>query len=182
MKYDLSTLGGRLGAARDPTTPPDVMAVLAVDRDWCVRWRVADNPAAPADVLARLASDPDAEVRARAAMQAHILRISPTPWFTWRHRSGGWSVDISDTFPRLTIEVNSDGLASVEAIVGGRDLVLHLGDVDDLRKLVEARLREHYDDAADQTADAETAVIRAWNDAIDGENDHADAQKRNNRQ
>ena len=101
-------------------------------------------------------------------MYAHALRISPTPWFAWRHRSGGWSVDISDTFPRLTIEVNSDGLASVEAIVGSRDLVLHLGDVDDLRKLVEARLREHYDDPADQTADPETAVINGWNDAIDG--------------
>ena len=166
MNHDLSTLYGRLDAARDPTTPPDVLATLASDSDPEVRYHAARSPSAPTDVLAILAGDGDAEVRAKATMYAHALRISPTPWFTWRDRHGRWSGDISDTFPRLTIEVNSDGLASVEATIGSVDVVVYLGDVDDLRKLVEARLREHYDDPADQTADAETAVINVWNDAI----------------
>ena len=100
-------------------------------------------------------------------MHAHILRLSPTPWFTWRHRSGAWSAHI-DAHPALTLDVDADGRASVEATVGRVDVVVYLGDVDDLRKLVEARLRDQYDDPADQLADAETAVIRAWNDAIDG--------------
>ena len=56
-KLDLAWL------ARHPSAPADLLAVLAGDTDYYVRWAVAGNPSAAADLLAVLAGDSHWSVR-----------------------------------------------------------------------------------------------------------------------
>jgi hypothetical protein len=48
MGFDLNEL---LGAAGDPNTSPDILAILARHEDPWVRWSVASNPSTPVEVL-----------------------------------------------------------------------------------------------------------------------------------
>jgi hypothetical protein len=52
--------------ARNPRTPPDVLARLAGDRTWHVRRDVALNPNALPVTLVVLSGDPDERVRRTA--------------------------------------------------------------------------------------------------------------------
>ena len=55
------------GAARNPSTPADALAILA-NSEWdSVREAVAANPSTPGDLLELLAADPEADVREAAA-------------------------------------------------------------------------------------------------------------------
>jgi len=58
---------GRVVAARQETTPPEVLRFLAKDRSAAVRRALVHNKMLPAQVLQTLAGDPDWEVRAAAA-------------------------------------------------------------------------------------------------------------------
>jgi len=57
--------GVRHGVAANPSTPAEVLAQLARDRE--VRWEVAQNPSPPAEVLSQLIEDEDRGVRSRVA-------------------------------------------------------------------------------------------------------------------
>ena len=52
-----SSLADRIRAAQNRSTPPEVLAHLAADRDRAVRAVVAGNLHTPASVLAQLAHD-----------------------------------------------------------------------------------------------------------------------------
>ena len=45
------------------TTSKRILAILAIDKDWFVRWRVADNPNTPKKSLAILLKDDDWRVK-----------------------------------------------------------------------------------------------------------------------
>ena len=57
----------RRDAARNPSTPAEVLVKLATDEAWGVRKAVAENPRTPADALAILATDEDWRVRQAVA-------------------------------------------------------------------------------------------------------------------
>ena len=57
----------RCWAARNPSTPPAVLATLATDQDSDVRYWAARNPSTPPAALAALATDTYSYVRAQAA-------------------------------------------------------------------------------------------------------------------
>jgi len=63
----------RLALAEGQSTPPEVLAALAVLPDHAVRWEVARNPVTPPETLAGLASDPGPRVRIRVAANANTL-------------------------------------------------------------------------------------------------------------
>ncbi len=76
------TSGDRLRQARAPATPPDVLAVLALDDDDVVRAAVALHPSTPAPALAALLADSSAWVadcaRQRREWGAQAPSIHPT--------------------------------------------------------------------------------------------------------
>lgn len=53
-------------AARDPSTPPEALALLAGDEDARTRMTVAENPSTAPEVLAKLADDKLQRVRDNA--------------------------------------------------------------------------------------------------------------------
>lgn len=61
--------GGAWMLAHNPTTPPDVVAVLAGDPDAEVRREVARREDLAPDLVARLAHDPDARVRTEISVR-----------------------------------------------------------------------------------------------------------------
>jgi len=64
-RHLVSTLSeeGRDKVAKNTSTPPDILTMLAMDEDWQVRWGVAMNTSTPPDILTTLAEDPDVDVR-----------------------------------------------------------------------------------------------------------------------
>jgi len=70
-------LGVRWEVARNRASPPRVLAALARDSEWQVREAVAGNPACPPELLQQLVRDPDWQVR-RAA------RANPGCPLQWR--------------------------------------------------------------------------------------------------
>jgi hypothetical protein len=53
----------RYCVARNPNTSPETLERLANDNDRYVRWQVAQNPNTPPKTLERLANDKDSSVR-----------------------------------------------------------------------------------------------------------------------
>ena len=53
----------RVSVAENPSTPVDVLAELAKDRDWYIRSYAAGNPNMLVDVLTELSKDSDYIVR-----------------------------------------------------------------------------------------------------------------------
>lgn len=64
-----------LGAARDPSTPPEMLVVLSQSPSADVRAAVASNAATPAAIAEVLAGDPDADVR--AAFSRRLAKLLP---------------------------------------------------------------------------------------------------------
>ena len=58
-------IGQRSILARDPSTPPEILTLLAQDKDIHVRHEVARNSSAPPELLAQLAQDENMWVRWR---------------------------------------------------------------------------------------------------------------------
>jgi hypothetical protein len=58
MKYEQ-----KLATAENPNTPQETLQLLATDKYWYVRWRVAKNPNTPQETLKLLATDKDPDVR-----------------------------------------------------------------------------------------------------------------------
>ena len=56
-----------LELAINPNTPPETLALLATDKDYGVRWRVANNPNTSPETLALLTTDKDYGVRCGVA-------------------------------------------------------------------------------------------------------------------
>ncbi len=52
-----------LGVAHNSTTPPEILATLAQDKDWSVRKEVAWNPNVPPELRQQLSADSDPRVR-----------------------------------------------------------------------------------------------------------------------
>jgi len=57
------TFAQKRDVAKNPNTPPETLARLANDVDYCVRSCVANNPNTPTETLERLANDVDVCVR-----------------------------------------------------------------------------------------------------------------------
>ena len=53
--------------AADPNTRPSVLAQLANDIDWAVKWKVAYNPNTPAEALVKLMTIPDTDIQVGVA-------------------------------------------------------------------------------------------------------------------
>jgi hypothetical protein len=62
--------------ARNLTTPTEVLAELASDRDWFVRYLVASNPNASVDTLGKLRRDNDPDVRYHAAVKPQYRSLT----------------------------------------------------------------------------------------------------------
>lgn len=77
-KFDISALFWRYMASGNISTPPEVLACLAVDDRVGIRRRVGENPATPVDALHLLAKDPSTAIRAAVAKNkntpSYILR------------------------------------------------------------------------------------------------------------
>ena len=73
----VANLPTRLRLAKDPGTPPEVLAELAGDIDDGVRWVVAENVNTPLEALHRLAADADRYVRTAAAYNPTRRRHVP---------------------------------------------------------------------------------------------------------
>ncbi len=53
----------RKDIAENPNTPPEILTILARDKDWDVRYEVAWNPNTPPEILTILARDESVGVR-----------------------------------------------------------------------------------------------------------------------
>ena len=60
----------REGIAKQKDTSPEILALLAEDKNWLTRQRVAENPNTPPKVLASLVRDEDRDC---------LLYTSPSP-------------------------------------------------------------------------------------------------------
>lgn len=60
----------RWAVARNISTPPEILTVLAGDLAWLIRFAVASNLSTPPEMLDALARDEDEEVR-KAAVNNH---------------------------------------------------------------------------------------------------------------
>ena len=69
-------------AARNPYTPPEVLATLSNHKYWDVRWDVAENPNTSSDTLASMVNDVDLDVRYRVAENPN------TPYGIWVRKVG----------------------------------------------------------------------------------------------
>jgi len=63
MKPTDTNLAARRKAARNPATPPDLLAAFVKDPDVGVRLNLVRNPATPPDVIKALKGDPDPDVQ-----------------------------------------------------------------------------------------------------------------------
>ena len=64
--------------ARNPNTPPEILARLANDNNWGVRCRVAYNPNTSPENLERLANDDDYWVSFRVARNLNTQQYIKT--------------------------------------------------------------------------------------------------------
>ena len=61
------SLDEKLKLAKSKRTPKKILTILSTDKDWYVRYNVADNPNTPKEVLKKLSTDKDSYVRYRVA-------------------------------------------------------------------------------------------------------------------
>jgi hypothetical protein len=64
----------KLLLADNPNTPPETLTILAGDKYFWVRWRVAQNPNTPPEILSILARDEDWTVRWRVERNPNATR------------------------------------------------------------------------------------------------------------